>query len=115
MCVYKQVIIIRKDLKLQKGKLAAQVAHASLSAYRKATPAAAKAWESEGEKKVVVKVDSLEELMKLYELATFKKLPCALIKDAGRTQVPKGTITAVGIGPAREKDIDAITGKLKIL
>ena len=91
----KQIIVIRSDLDLGKGKIAAQVAHASLSAYRKAELAdkwVARAWEAEGQKKVVLKVDSESELVSLYEKMK-REMPCALIRDAGHTQVEPGTIT----------------------
>lgn len=113
--MYKQVIVVRKDLKLDKGKLASQVAHASVGAYKKSLPQIRQGWEDEGEKKVVVKVEDLKELIRIFNEAKKSKLPCVLIKDAGRTHIPPGTVTAVGIGPADEKDIDKITGKLKIL
>jgi len=113
--MYKQVIIVRRDLKLDKGKLAVQVAHASLDAYKKSDPALRREWESSGGKKVVVKVDSLRELIDLHRRAKELGLPCSLIRDAGKTRVPPGTITALGIGPCKEEDLDKVTGKLKIL
>lgn len=112
---YKQVMIVRKDLDMGKGKIAAQASHASLEAYKKADSGARKEWERGGSKKVVLKVNSLEELEAVYGQAKKTGLPCALIRDAGRTQLEAGTPTAVGIGPADEKEIDRITGKLKML
>lgn len=113
--MYKQVIVVRGDLKLPKGKLAAQVAHASLSAFKNSSPSVQEIWEHEGQKKVVVKVFSLAELMDLQKKTKVAKLPCALIKDAGLTQLEPGTVTCLGIGPASEKDVDRVTGKLKLL
>ncbi len=113
----KQVIVIRSDLDLGKGKIAAQVAHASLSAYRKAELAdkwVARRWEAEGQKKVVLKADSEPELLSLYEKMK-KEMPCALIRDAGHTQVEPGTITCFGAGPADEAKIDKYTKDLKLL
>jgi len=107
----KQVIVVRKDLELGKGKLAAQVAHAAISAADNSKYK--KAWMMEGQKKVVVKCNSLEEMMEIYNKA--KNLPRAVIQDAGLTEIPPGTITCIAIGPAEEKDIDAITGNLKLL
>ena len=112
---YKQIIIVRTDLKMGKGKLAAAVAHASLEAFKKASSKAVKAWELSGNKKVVTKVGSKEELMALKEAAERNKLPCALIKDAGKTQVTPGSETALCIGPAKSDDIDRITKHLKLL
>lgn len=113
--MYKQVIAVRKDLKLDKGKLAVQVAHAALDSYRKADPDSRGTWEKEGSKKVVVKAESLKELLDIQKKARNLGLPCSLIRDAGRTQLKPGTITALGIGPAEEGSIDKVTGKLKIL
>lgn len=112
--MYKQVIVVRKDLKLGKGKLAAQVAHASLQAYVAASPQAKRKWEEEGSKKVVVKASSKKELLAIFQKAK-KLFPVSLIKDAGLTQIPRGEVTAVGIGPAKAKEIDVITGRLKLL
>ncbi len=113
--MYKQVIVVRKDLKLDKGKLAVQVAHASLDAYRKSSPVLQEAWVSEGSKKVVCRAEGLKELLDLQKKARSLGLPCSLIRDAGRTQLKPGTITCLGIGPAEEGSIDKVTGKLKIL
>ena len=114
---YKQVIVVRADLKLGKGKLAAQAAHASLEAYRKAEQRegeAVRAWLAGGAQKVVVKVGSEKELLELFE-SVRKRFPAALIVDAGHTQVDPGTPTAVAIGPAAEGEIDKITSSLKLL
>ncbi|MCX6778427.1 MAG: peptidyl-tRNA hydrolase Pth2 [Candidatus Micrarchaeota archaeon] len=113
----KQLIVTRTDLKLGKGKLAAHVAHASLEGYKKVkskNPQIIEEWESEGQKKVVVKIESERELLELFEKIK-NKIPCALIKDAGLTQIPPGTITALAIGPWDEKEIDEFTRHLKLL
>lgn len=111
--MYKQAIVVRKDLGMSPGKVAAQVAHASIGAWKNAGDRARKAWEKEGAKKVVLQVSSLEELLELKERAG--KLPACLIKDAGMTEIPPGTATCLGIGPAAEEEIDRITGQLKLL
>lgn len=110
----KQVIVIRKDLEMGKGKLATEVAHASVGAVRKTDEKIVNEWEGFA-KKIVLKVDNLKELQAIYKKAKSAKLPCFLVKDAGLTQLKPGTITALGIGPAEEKKIDKITGKLKLL
>lgn len=113
----KQVIVVRADLRLGIGKLAAQAAHASLEAYkttRAAEPRVVEEWEREGQKKVVVKIGGEKELLELYEKAK-KEIPCALIRDAGLTQIPPGTVTALGMGPWDESAIDKYAGKLKLL
>lgn len=112
--MYKQVIVLRRDLKMNKGKLAAQTAHASLGSYRKAKQSVIDEWIEVGEKKVVLKVKNEDELIKIFEKAKHAKLPCILIKDAGLTQLAPGTVTAVGIGPDEERKINKITGKLKM-
>jgi len=111
----KQAIIIRKDIKMGKGKLCSQSAHASILAYLKAKETYRKKWLKEGMKKIVLKVSSEKELIELYKLAKKEELPCELIIDKGLTQVKSGTITALGIGPADDRKIDKITGKLKLL
>ncbi|MCD6483157.1 MAG: peptidyl-tRNA hydrolase [Candidatus Aenigmarchaeota archaeon] len=113
--MYKQAIVVRKDIRMGKGKLAAQVAHASLQAFLISDEKTRNEWLSEGAKKVVLKVSSLKTLLNLYEKAKKLKLPVVIIRDAGKTQVNKGTITCIGIGPEREDKIDKITGKLKLL
>ena len=113
----KQAIIIRSDLQMGKGKIAAQVSHASLSAYKKCereNPEDARSWEEEGQKKIVLKVSSEEELLVLYEKIK-KEIPCALIRDAGHTQVEPGSITCFGAGPADESKINKYCKELKLL
>ena len=98
-----------------KGKVATQVAHASLSAYEKCEETVKKKWMKQGAKKIVVKVNSEKELLNIYQQAKKLSLPCSLIIDAGLTQIPPSTPTAVAIGPADEEKVDRITGKLKLL
>lgn len=113
----KQAIVIRSDLGMGKGKLAAQTSHASLSAYKKCereAPEDALAWEEEGQKKIVLKVGSEEELLALYEKMK-REVPCALIRDAGHTQVEPGSVTCFGAGPADESLINKYCKDLKLL
>lgn len=112
---YKQCIIIRNDLKLSKGKLAVQVAHAAVSALEYADKSIVNKWKKEGQKKIVLKVDTLQDLFDLEEEARKKNLPTALIADKGLTEIPPGTITVLGIGPAPSLEIDKITGHLKLV
>lgn len=111
----KQVIIFRKDLKIGKGKLVAHGAHASLGSMRIADEEVAEKWEEAGGKKIVLKVEDEKKLREIYKKVKVAKMPCFLVKDAGLTQLKAGTVTALGIGPADEKKIDKITGKLKLL
>lgn len=114
----KQVIVIRKDINLSKGKLAGQVAHASVAGYRnvkKSNPDVIDMWEMIGEKKVVVKVDTEKELLDLFQKIKDNKIPVALIRDAGLTQIKPGTKTCFAIGPWYEDDIDKFTKDLKLV
>ena len=112
---YKQVILVRMDLKLPKGKLAAQAAHASLEAALKSPRSVMDDWRYEGAKKVILKVSDDSELKKYEALARKEKLITTLITDAGHTTIPPGTVTCLGIGPDNEEKIDGVTGQLKIL
>lgn len=115
MTEYKQVILVRLDLKLSKGKLSAQVAHASVEATLKSDNEKVKAWQKKGMKKIVLKVKDLDELLQYKKQAEDNKLKTALIIDAGKTELKPGTITCLAIGPDKEEEIDKITGKLKAL
>lgn len=118
MFKYKQVIVVRRDIEMSMGKTAAQVAHAAVSAAeiaRKTRRKWYREWMMEGQRKIVLEIENLNELLKIYELAREKDLPVVLIKDMGLTELPPNTITTVGIGPAPECMIDPITGKLKLL
>jgi len=112
---YKQVIVVRKDLNLSIGKTAVQVAHASVAAYAKTGKLIKDKWEQEGAKKVVLQVDSENELKTLQQKAKHRGLTTVLIKDAGLTEIPPGTITALAIGPEKSELIDKLTGNLPLL
>jgi PTH2 family peptidyl-tRNA hydrolase len=115
---YKQAIVIRTDLKMGKGKIAAQASHAAVSAAeeaRKHHEAWWEEWLDEGQRKVVVKVKSEDELLQLKQQAGQMHLPFALIHDRGLTQLPPDTLTCLGIGPAPNDEVDKITGNLPLL
>ena len=112
---YKQVILVRQDLKLPKGKLAAQAAHASVEAVLKSDKKIVTAWHDGGMAKIVLKVKNETELVNYLQKAKQEGLIAALITDAGHTVVAPGTKTCVGIGPDREEKIDCVTGALKLL
>jgi len=114
----KQVIVVRKDLKMGKGKTCAQVAHASLAAAEIAMESYREyylEWKQTGEKKVVLAGESQEHRGRLFEETKKLNLPCYLVRDAGLTQLPPGTTTALAIGPAPEEKVDKITSELKLL
>ena len=110
----KQAIAARTDIGMGTGKLAAQVAHASLQAYENADPDARREWKASGQKKVVLKVGSETELFELAEQARREGLPHAVIRDAGHTQLDPGTATTVAVGPARDNLVDRVTGDLSL-
>ncbi len=121
MTGYKQAIVVRRDIEMGRGKAAAQVAHASCEAVfivldsgRKQWLEWLREWRSTGQKKVVLRVDSLEELVEIYEKARLAGLPASIVVDAGHTQLPPGTRTAVGVGPGPENLVDMVTGRLKL-
>ena len=112
---YKQVILVREDLKLPKGKLAAQSSHASVDATLKSDKEIVGLWKKEGGKKIILKVQDEKELFKYKQLAEDAGLKTALITDAGHTVLEPGTITCLGIGPDLEEKVDRIRGKLKMM
>lgn len=116
--VYKMVIVIRSDLKMSRGKVAAQTGHAAVSASeyaRKNRPEWWTPWINEGQCKIAVKVNSEPEIVEIERKARTAGLPVALIVDRGLTEIPPNTITCLGIGPAPTNKIDAVTGKLSLL
>lgn len=112
--MYKQVIVIRADIEMSRGKTAAQSAHASVSAAGNCSKKILEAWKKEGQKKVVLKAD-LKELLKLAEKCRKLRIAFALISDAGLTELEEGTTTALGIGPETGDRINKVTGSLPLL
>ena len=115
----KQIILVRIDLKMTKGKIASQAAHAAVSAQeivRLKNKNIWKKWLFEGQKKVILKVNSEDELLHFFKEAQKVDLPCSLIHDKGLTQLPPNTLTALGIGPILEEEAKKIElDKLKLL
>lgn len=117
----KQVIVIRKDLKVRKGKMIVQGAHASLMAYLSALGNRGNMmqvyeWlQTHKQTKICVGVESEEELFEIHRAAQAASLPCSLVLDAAHTEFDKPTNTAVAIGPADAEQIDKITSHLKLL
>jgi PTH2 family peptidyl-tRNA hydrolase len=112
---YKQCIVIRTDIKMSCGKRCAQASHASVSAFVKADEKLRKSWMNEGQKKVVLKASGERQLYELKTIAECAGISASVITDAGMTEIPPGTVTALGIGPAKSEDIDKITGDLPLL
>jgi PTH2 family peptidyl-tRNA hydrolase len=123
----KQVIVIRKDLNMRRGKQIAQAAHSSMKVFldRKLVLSNSQtlidmtedmaAWVNGEFTKICVSVNSEEELLEIYNKALESKLPCAIIEDQGHTEFKQKTLTCCAIGPAKAELIDEITGKLSLL
>ncbi len=118
MGIIKQVIVVRRDLGMGTGKIAAQVGHACVLGaehVRKLNRGWYDAWQESGQEKVVLKVSSLSELEDVKRHAISLSLPWSEVTDAGHTQIAPGTITCISIGPAPEDMIDKVTQSLKLL
>ena len=115
---YKMVIVTRTNLHLSPGKLAAQVAHAAVTCAletKKKRPKWFNKWQEEGGKKAVVKVDNEDDFLPLKEKAEKLDIFAFIVTDAGHTEIPAGTKTVLGIGPAPDNLIDQVTGDLPLL
>ncbi|ESW03596.1 hypothetical protein PHAVU_011G027100 [Phaseolus vulgaris] len=114
---FKMILVVRNDLKMGKGKIAAQCSHATLGLYKKLLHRAPKAlnrWEMSAQPKVVVKIESEEDMLALQERAKSLKLPTHITIDAGRTQIAPNSRTVMSIlGPVEV--VDEVTGGLKLL
>lgn len=110
----KQAIVARTDIGMGQGKLAAQVAHASLQAYEDTDATTQREWKGEGGKKIVLKGKSESQLQELADLARREGLPYSLVRDAGHTQLEPGTVTALAVGPGPENIVDKVTGDLSL-
>ncbi|MFB6083175.1 MAG: peptidyl-tRNA hydrolase Pth2 [Halorientalis sp.] len=110
----KQAIVARADIGMGQGKLAAQVAHASLSAYEDTPDRIRTEWKGEGQKKVVLKAESEQQLFELADAAEREGLPNAVVRDAGHTQLEPDTVTALAVGPGAEDAVDRVTGELSL-
>lgn len=115
---YKMIIVMRSDLKMSKGKIAAQASHAAVNcalSSKKRDPKGFDKWCSEGQRKIVLKIDSLEGLFEIKAAVDANGIVNSVITDAGRTEIPSGTITCMGIGPSPDAVLDRITGELSML
>ncbi|KAI1269445.1 PTH2-domain-containing protein [Xylariaceae sp. FL1019] len=122
----KLMLVVRTDLGMTKGKIAAQCSHATLACYKTLSRAAArnpssteasllKRWENLGQAKVAVQVKSEDELLTLMGTARSLGITAEVIQDAGRTQIDPGSLTVLGVGPAPKSLVDQVTGGLKLL
>lgn len=111
-------LITRSDLKLSKGKLAAQCAHAAVRCALRARSRKARLverWSKSGARKIVLECENVNELLQLKEQAKESGMVAMLIEDAGHTEIPAGTITVLGIGPAPKSSIDDLVKHLKLV
>lgn len=119
----KLALVVRSDLKMSKGKTAAQCAHAAVLCFQESqgndnikTRDLLESWLAKGQPKIVLKVDGgYEDLQKLQQKASQQGIIAALVQDAGRTQLEAGTATVLGIGPDTVDNIDQLVGHLKLL
>ncbi len=112
------MLIVRGELRLTAGKAAVQAAHAAVLLARRAeaqAPAEFAAWWEAGQRKVALVVPTLGEMEELERRARAAHLATVWVEDAGMTEVPPGTRTCLGIGPARDTELDPITGALELL
>ncbi len=114
----KMIMCVNMELKMGKGKIAAQCGHAVLGAYkiaRKHCKSGLNVWERTGVAKVVVKVEQEKEMYELFAKAKEAGLVAYIVQDAGRTQIAAGSHTVLIIGPASARRIDPICQHLKLL
>ncbi|KAI1084475.1 PTH2-domain-containing protein [Whalleya microplaca] len=122
----KLVLVVRTDLGMTKGKIAAQCSHATLACYKTLSrgalknPSSAEArllqrWEQRGQAKIAVQVKSEDELLEMMGKARSLGITSEVIQDAGRTQIDPGSLTVLGVGPAPKSLVDQVTGGLKLL
>ena len=118
----KMVFLVRQDLKMGAGKIAAQVAHAAIGLYDDILEgeniyqkSALNNWFNYGQKKVVLKIPDLDTMLEVVKKFKKLKLQYCIISDAGHTQIPQGSITVLGIGPDIGGKINDITGTFKLM
>ncbi|EDW31318.1 GL11078 [Drosophila persimilis] len=117
----KLALVVRSDLKMTKGKTAAQCAHAAVMCYQNAANGTAEQsavlqrWCRMGQPKIVLRVENFEQLNGLERQAQEANVVAALVRDAGRTQLEPGTATVLGLGPAPASELDKLVAHLKLL
>ena len=118
----KMVFLVRQDLKMGAGKIAAQVAHAAIGLYDDIFEGeniyqknALDYWFNLGQKKVVLKADNLNIMLEVVKKCKELKLQYCMITDAGHTQIPAGSVTVLGIGPDISEKINKVTGTFKLM
>lgn len=114
----KMALVVRSDLKMSKGKIASQCSHAAIMCYQESmynNGEILRNWVLTGQPKIVLKVDSLEEMKEVFDRAMQEGVLAKGVMDAGRTQLEPGTETVIGIGPDTAENIDKVVSHLKLL
>jgi PTH2 family peptidyl-tRNA hydrolase len=114
---YKQAVILRSDLKMSCGKATVQACHGAVSASEETKnhrPLWFRNWMEEGQRKIVLRVESEAELLELEKKAKKLRISTYLVSDMGLTELPPGTTTALGVGPGPSNLIDKVTGNLPL-
>jgi len=114
----KMVLVLRGELRLTAGKAAVQAAHAAVMLVQlaeKRDPSTLKTWLEEGQRKIALVVPTLDGLETLERAARAHGIPSVWVEDAGFTEVPPGTRTCLGLGPAPDSELDPLTGQLALL
>ena len=112
------ILVTRKDLKLSRGKLAAQCGHAAVECALKAKrecPKILDKWLENGARKIVVEAPNLDSLKRLFGAAQGAGIVSYMVRDAGHTEIPAGTVTVVGLGPGARESIDSLTGQFGLV
>ncbi len=112
------VLVLRTELRLSPGKAAVQVAHAAVMLVQRAAQRdrdTLDRWAEGGQKKIALSIATLEELEKVYRRARARGIPAVVVEDSGLTEVPPGTRTCLGLGPAPSVSLDELTGSLPLL
>ncbi|SCV99757.1 LAFE_0B01838g1_1 [Lachancea fermentati] len=119
----RMALVIRQDLGMQKGKVAAQCCHAALACYRliasdptrdSYNPEMTERWLRCGQAKITLKCPDKETMDELFAKAISLGVNSYVVHDAGRTQIAAGSATVLGLGPAPKAVMDQITGDLKL-
>tara|TARA_B100000579_G_scaffold435285_1_gene458159 strand:- start:106 stop:525 length:420 start_codon:yes stop_codon:yes gene_type:complete len=114
----KMIFIVNSELKMGKGKIAAQVGHAAVSSTLKSgekNPELLEAWLASGQKKICVKGEDAGHLLQLEKQCKEIGITAVKIHDAGHTQIPTGSLTVLSLGPDMESILDKVSGDLKLL
>ena len=114
----KMVLVIRGELRLKAGKAAVQVAHAAVMLTleaRKSNSTEFEQWLRQGQKKIALVAETLDDLEELQRRARRQRIPTVFVEDAGLTEVAPGTHTCLGLGPSRTDALDPLTRQLPLL